>query len=154
MVQTLPRGARPPRISASQCLRPGRVRTSTGARLLEVQHMGRYRREKASQKSGQHIPEEVLHGVTLLPEDGPEKRLVYSSRSLNAACPISVQRLSTPGFFDKKSACWSSIPSSADGSISPRPAFSTRPPRLQRWCVLSWRAFFASADAPALYIRS
>lgn len=46
--------------------------TSTGARLLEVQHVGRYRREKASQKPGQHIPEEVLHGDTLLSEDGPD----------------------------------------------------------------------------------
>ena len=45
-------------------------------RLKRQQHVCRYRREEASQKSGQHIPEEVLHGVTLLPEDGPEAKLI------------------------------------------------------------------------------
>lgn len=33
--------------------------------------MSRQHREKASQKSGQHIPEEVLHGSILLSEDAP-----------------------------------------------------------------------------------
>ena len=64
-----------PDISQHRFWRPGRVRTSTGARLLEVHQVSRQRREKASQKSGQHIPEEVLHGVTLLSEDGPGESL-------------------------------------------------------------------------------
>ena len=47
--------------------------------------MSRQRREKASQKSGQHIPEEVLHGVTLLSEDGPKSTLDHHHAKLNLA---------------------------------------------------------------------
>ena len=53
------------------CIAPRSDARPTGARLLEVHQVSHQRREKASQKSGQHIPEEVLHGDTLLPEDGP-----------------------------------------------------------------------------------
>ena len=45
-----------PDISQHRFWRPGRVRTSTGARLLEVHQVSRQRREKASQKSGQQRP--------------------------------------------------------------------------------------------------
>ena len=62
-----------PDISQHRFWRPGRVRTSTGARLLEVQQMSRQRREKAGQKSGQHIPEEVLHGDTSFRRTAPAK---------------------------------------------------------------------------------
>ena len=121
-----------PDISQHRFWRPGRVRTSTGARLLEVHQVSRQRREKASQKSGQHIPEEVLHGVTLLSEDGPGESLVYLSDMFNAAIPRSFQRLSTPGLALKNSACCRSIPSNTGASRFPRPAFSTRPPRLHK----------------------
>ena len=121
-----------PDISQHRFWRPGRGRTSTGARLLEVHQVSRQRREKASQKSGQHIPEEVLHGVTLLSEDGPKGNLAYISGVFNAAIPRSFQRFSTPGLDFKNSACCRSIPSNTWASRFPRPAFSTSPPRLHK----------------------
>ena len=121
-----------PDISQHRFWRPGRVRTSTGARLLEVHQVSRQRREKASQKSGQHIPEEVLHGDTLLSEDGPGESLVYLSGMFNAAIPRSFQRFSIPGLALKYSACCRSIPSNTGASKFPRPAFSTSPPRLHK----------------------
>lgn len=54
-------------------------------RLLEVQQMSCQRRKKAGQKSGQHIPEEVLHGDTLLSEDGPGEKLGYSWQLLKTS---------------------------------------------------------------------
>ena len=47
-----------------QFLRPVGIATSYGATALQAQKMSRYSRKKAGQKSGQHVPEEVLHGVT------------------------------------------------------------------------------------------
>lgn len=37
--------------------------------------MNRHSREKAGQESGQHIPEEVLHGSILLSENAPTRKL-------------------------------------------------------------------------------
>ena len=47
-----------PDISQHRFWRPGRVRTSTGARLLEVHQVSRQRREKA--RSHFIIPEKVI----------------------------------------------------------------------------------------------
>ena len=52
---------------------PRRNITSYGATALQAQKMSRYSRKKAGQKSGQHVPEEVLHGVNLLPEECPTR---------------------------------------------------------------------------------
>ncbi len=49
------------------------------------------RREKASQKSGQHIPEEVLHGSILLLGERAHANLMPKSRShRNAERPGSL----------------------------------------------------------------
>ena len=56
-----------------QFLRPVGIATSYGATALQAQKMSRYSRKKAGQKSGQHVPEEVLHGVNLLPEECPTR---------------------------------------------------------------------------------
>lgn len=57
--------------------------------------MGRQRREKAGQESGQHIPEEVLHGDTLLSEDGPGE-VVYAIPSAASITPVTVSIHSCP----------------------------------------------------------
>ena len=74
-----------PDIFTTSVLAPRQSGTSTGVRRLFGQHMCCQRREKASQKSGQHIPEEVLHGVTLLSEDGPKSTLDHHHAKLNLA---------------------------------------------------------------------
>lgn len=61
--------------SVSQVCAPVESHLYRGA-ALEVHKVGRYRCEKASQKTGQHIPEEVLHWGTLLPEDCPKANLI------------------------------------------------------------------------------
>ena len=50
---------------------PRRNITSYGATALQAQKMSRYSRKKAGQKSGQHVPEEVLHGVTSFRRSAP-----------------------------------------------------------------------------------
>ena len=41
--------------------------------------MNRHSRKDAGQKTGQHIPEEVLHGHNLLSEDVPTARNLYQN---------------------------------------------------------------------------
>ena len=62
-----------------QFLRPVGIATSYGATALQAQKMSCYSRKKAGQKSGQHVPEEVLHGVTSFWRSAPRGR-TYTSR--------------------------------------------------------------------------
>ena len=41
--------------------------------------MNRHSRKDAGQETGQHIPEEVLHGHNLLSEDAPTARNLYQN---------------------------------------------------------------------------
>ena len=62
-----------------QFLRPVGIATSYGATALQAQKVSCHSRKKAGQKSGQHVPEEVLHGVTSFWRSAPRGR-TYTSR--------------------------------------------------------------------------
>lgn len=80
-----------PDIFTTSVLAPRQSGTSTGVRRLFGQHMCYQRREKASQESGQHIPEEVLHGSILLLGERAHANLIPKSRSRrNAERPGSL----------------------------------------------------------------
>ena len=50
---------------------PRRNATSYGATALQAQKVSCHSRKKAGQKSGQHVPEEVSHGVSSFREAAP-----------------------------------------------------------------------------------
>ena len=54
-----------------QFLRPVGIATSYGATALQAQKVSCHSRKKAGQKSGQHVPEDVLHGVTSFRRSAP-----------------------------------------------------------------------------------
>ena len=56
--------------------------------------MNRHSRKDAGQKTGQHIPEEVLHGHNLLSEDVPTARNLYQNIT-----PIKAGLGKSPAFF-------------------------------------------------------
>ena len=54
--------------------------------------MNRHGHEKARQKHGEHIPEEVLHGCILLSENAPTRKLQQNRPDLSMYLLLSAAR--------------------------------------------------------------